>query len=748
MIWPRRGESGLSIYEIKEAAPPTSLDNKEIDYLWGLHSRVNSLPKVSFPQHGPKITILLRKYIQKQTLKYNKHFPYRSAKRNLAKNFVYSLPLFVRNSIISALAPVNSNFEVQVALSLDLGFGIRTSQTPKVSIIIPVYDGVWITSRCLRALQRNKDVVPFEIIVVDDASTDKTNELLQNLRGIRVIRNKSNLGYLKSTNLGASHARGQFIALLNNDTEPISGWLDELVDLMENDSSIAIAGSTLIFGNGKLQESGGQIFSNANAWNLGRGSDPGKAEFRFVREVDYCSAASVLIRSDFWGKMNGYDERYIPAYCEDSDIALSAWANGYRVVVCPTSWVIHHEGSSHGNSTGSGTKKYQLLNTRKLFAKWERNLLSHWEDEGIPRIEAIRNSKGIIVVCDRQAPSSLRDAGSVRTLQLLRHMKSLGFHVVFSATDFSTNEIELALLEKEGIEIHRSKESLINSLQNRVSRIRLYWLIRQEVFDFYNGDLSNLSQDIPVIADLIDLNYKRSNNVLEIDRNQIRVAQNSNLTLFCSSVESTILRSQEANLEVLDLWAEYEVAIARPIWSNTNGLLFVGGFRHQPNVDALMYFVEQILPKIKTQSPEMHIKVVGTGLDFALVNLLKSVGVDYLGRVEDLGEIYRQSRVVIAPLVSGGGKKGKIGEALSYGLPVVTTSIGAEGFDFENEKDAFVSDDPDVFVKYILDLESDEVLWDKSSLLAYNYAKSNLDRAAFKEKIQRIIEKVIGLQSE
>lgn len=734
----------MSIYEIREAAPLSPLDHQEIDYLGGLHSRVNSLPSAGFLHHGAKKTFRYKSFIQKQTLKYNKYFPYGSVKRDLAKNFIYSLPLFVRNSIISSLAPVNSNYEAPIAISLDLGFGIRTSQTPRVSIVIPVHDGVWITSRCLRALQRNQDVVPFEIIVVDDASTDKTYDFLQHLRGVRVIRNTINLGYLKSTNLGASHARGEFIALLNNDTEPISGWLDELVNLMERDSSIAIAGSTLIFGDGTLQESGGQIFSNANAWNLGRGSVPSKAEFRFVREVDYCSAASVLIRSDFWGKMNGFDERYIPAYCEDSDIALSAWANGFRVVVCPTSWVIHHEGLSHGNSTDQGTKKYQLLNTQKLFAKWERNLLSHWKDEGIPRIEASRNSKGIIVVCDRQAPSILRDAGSVRTLQILRHMKSLGYHVIFSATDFSTNEIELVLLEKEGIEIHRSKDSLINSLQNRVSRIKLYWLIRSEVFDFYNAEFSNLAQNVPVVADLIDLNYKRTSNVLEIDHNQLRIAKNSSMALLCSSVETKILRSKETDLEIQDLWAEYEVAPVRSNWSNTNGLLFVGGFRHQPNVDALKYFIDKMLPKIKSLSPELQIRVVGTGLDIALVNLLKSLGIDYLGRVEDLGAIYRQSRVVIAPLVSGGGKKGKIGEALSYGLPVVTTSIGAEGFDFENEKHAFVSDDPDIFVKYVFDLENDEELWNKSSLLAYNYAKSNLGSAAFKEKLQRIIEKVIG----
>ena len=738
----------MSVYEIREASPLTHLDYQEIDYLANLHSRANSLPRASFPQNGSKKEFRFKNFLQKQTLKYNKNFPHGSTKRNLAKNFVYSLPLSVRNSIISSLAPANSNYEVPVAISLDLGFGIKTSQTPRVSIVIPVYNGIWITSRCLRALQRNQDVVPFEIIVVDDASTDKTNDFLQHLRGVRVIRNTDNLGYLKSTNLGASHARGEFIALLNNDTEPISGWLDELVNLLESDSSVAIAGSTLIFGDGRLQESGGQIFSNANAWNLGRGSDPSKAEFRFVREVDYCSAAAVLVRSDFWGEMNGFDERYIPAYCEDSDLALSAWASGYKVVVCPTSWVIHHEGSSHGNSTGQGIKKYQLLNTRKLFAKWEGSLLTHWEDEGIPRIEASRNSKGIIVVCDRQAPSKLRDAGSVRTLQILLHMKSLGYHVVFSATDFSTNEIELALLEREGIEIHRSKDSLINSLHNRVSRIRLFWLIRSEVFDFYNAEFSNLSQNVPTVADLIDLNYKRTSNALEIDHNQLRIAKKSNLTLFCSSVETEILRSKETDLEVQDLWAEYEVAPVRSIWADTNGLLFVGGFRHQPNVDGLKYFIDKILPKIKSHCPELQMRVVGTGLDIALVNLLKSSGIDYLGRVEDLGAIYRQSRVVIAPLISGGGKKGKIGEALAYGLPVVTTSIGAEGFDFENEKDAFVSDDPEIFAKYVLDLQNDEDLWNKSSLLAYNYAKSNLDSAAFKEKLQRIIENVIGSQIE
>jgi GT2 family glycosyltransferase len=738
----------MSNYEIKEVAPLTALDHQEIDYLRNFHVRMNSIPDLSIPVPVRKSTFDFTGFIRMLTLKYNQNFPHGSAKRKFAKSIVHRFPQFLQNVIVSALAPQMAHEHINVSNSLDLGFGIPTSNSPKVSIIIPVYNGVWITSRCLRALQKNKDVVSFEIIIVDDASTDQTRHFLQNLRGIRVIRNQTNLGYLKSTNLGASYARGKYIALLNNDTEPVSGWLDELVDVLDNDDDIAISGSTLIFEDGRLQESGGQIFSNANAWNLGRGSDPRKSEFRFVREADYCSAAAILVRGDFWQKVGGFDERYIPAYCEDSDLALTAWKHGHRVVVSPTSWVIHHEGSSHGNSTAQGTKKYQVLNTRKLFAKWENDLLQHWDDEGVPRLEASRNSLGIVVVCDRQAPSRVRDAGSVRTLQLLLHIKSLGYHVIFSATDFSTNEIELVLLEKSGIEVQRSKESLLNSLTNRVSRIRLFWLIRSEVFDYFGQDLQHVNQNVPTIADLIDLKYERTGDSIQIDKNQVRVAQKAQLTLFCSSFESKLLQVQSPNLRILDLWAEYDVVKNDRVWSERSGLLFVGGFRHEPNVEAIKFLIDSILPIIKTQAPDLEVKVVGTGLEREYIDKLTSLGVSYLGRVDDLSEVYSKSRVVIAPLFSGGGKKGKIGEALAHGVPVVTTSVGAEGFDFKNEIDAFISDDPDTFVKYLLSLEVSEVLWKKASSAAYSYAETNLSGAKFNSNVKKILAQVIGAKVE
>jgi glycosyltransferase involved in cell wall biosynthesis len=468
------------------------------------------------------------------------------------------------------------------------------------------------------------------------------------------------------------------------------------------------------------------------------------SEFRFTREVDYCSAASILVRKSFWRQVNGFDERYLPAYCEDSDLALNAWHHGYKVIVCPTSWVIHHEGLSHGILTTQGIKKYQITNTQKLVEKWKVDLLTHWEDIGVARLESTRNSRGIIVVCDRQAPSCVRDAGSVRTIQLLRHIKALGYHVVFSAMDFSTNEIEIALLEQEGIEIHRSKESLIDSLRNRKSRLKAYWLIRSEVYNYYVDELLDIDADIPTVADLIDLDYKRQDNKILIDKGQFQIAKKADKLILCSSVELELLQAAIPDVNVSELWAEYEVKELKRTWSDTRGLLFVGGFRHQPNVEALEYFIGCILPIIRIDAPDIEVHVVGTGLSRYHVELMEGNKVRYHGRVDDLQALYASCRIAIAPLVSGRGRKGKVGEALSFGLPLVTTSVGAEGFNFVNCVDAYVSDDPSTFASYVNQLENDQELWEKSSEWAYNYAHKKLSKVAFSEQLGVTLSNLIG----
>jgi GT2 family glycosyltransferase len=625
---------------------------------------------------------------------------------------------------------------------MDLGFGLPTSTKPLLTVVIPVHNNWWTTYQCLRALQVNADKTPYEIVIVDDASTDQTKEALENVRGVTVVRNLENIGYLLSTNRGASlaSAHSKYLVLLNNDTEPLSGWLDFLYETINKDKSIAIAGSVLIYPDGKVQEAGGQIFNNGNAWNLGKGISSASRLFSFNREVDYCSAAAIMVRKTFWLDVSGFDERYAPAYCEDSDLALTAWKKNMKVVLEPKSWVIHHEGLSHGKTVGSGLKKYQTLNNRKLFAKWEAELREHWEDSGIPRFEATRASKGIIVVCDVQPPSLIRDAGSIRTFQIIQHIQALGYHVVLATIDNSTTQVDIDYLQSSGVEFYQNTGDLYENLKMRSDRINTIWMIRHESYDFFSEHLKEIAPNANLVADLMDLkyqvNYKSESG---ISHRQLDIANQVKNIVLVSENEAQEFNKQTKFGKASVLWAEYEPQQSKIEWDNSRGLIFVGGFRHLPNLNGIEWFADYVVPQLKKIGFDAPIRVVGSGLNLQKKNELKKKGLIVLGSQPDLSSLYLQSRVAIIPLQYGAGRKGKVGEALSYGIPTVSTSVGVEGFVNLQGTGISVADSPVEMAHAIYELHEQYELWSKASSFGKDYCKSNLSSIAMRATISRLI---------
>ena len=211
---------------------------------------------------------------------------------------------------------------------------VQRAAQPLVSIVIPFYGHADVTLRCLRSFSELPDTTPFELILVDDASPDDAASLVDSVQGVRLIRLSKNVGYLGACNAGAAAARGRHLLLLNNDTEVRPGFLDALVRLLD-DKSVGVVGSKLVYPDGRLQEAGGIIFRDGTGWNYGRGESPSRFEYAFVREVDYCSGASLLVRGELWQSLGGFDERYSPAYYEDVDLCFSAREAGYRVLYQP-----------------------------------------------------------------------------------------------------------------------------------------------------------------------------------------------------------------------------------------------------------------------------------------------------------------------------------------------------------------------------------------------------------------------------
>ncbi len=171
---------------------------------------------------------------------------------------------------------------------------------PKVSIVIPVYNKWAYTAACLSSLLEVKGKYSFEVIVVDDQSSDETAEHLANIDGLTHLRNDRNLGFVGSCNRGASQARGEYLVLLNNDTQVLDGWLDELIDTFEREPRAGLVGSRLVYPDGSLQESGGIVFNDGSGWNYGRGQQAKNPEYLFLREADYCSGACIALKTKYF----------------------------------------------------------------------------------------------------------------------------------------------------------------------------------------------------------------------------------------------------------------------------------------------------------------------------------------------------------------------------------------------------------------------------------------------------------------
>src|SRR5690606_15747088 len=115
------------------------------------------------------------------------------------------------------------------------------------------------------------------------------------IRGARIVRNENNLGFLRTCNKAADLARGKYLLFLNNDTQVHPGWMDALHDTFIEQSQAGLVGSRLIYPDGRLQEAGGIIWNDASGTNYGRDGDPLQPEYSYLRDVDYCSGASIMV---------------------------------------------------------------------------------------------------------------------------------------------------------------------------------------------------------------------------------------------------------------------------------------------------------------------------------------------------------------------------------------------------------------------------------------------------------------------
>ena len=252
------------------------------------------------------------------------------------------------------------------------------------------------------------------------------------------MRNEANSGFIHSCNRGAEKARGKYLVFLNNDTLVKAGWLTALVDTFAEQPRAGIVGSKLVYPDGRLQEAGGIIWKDASGWNYGKFDDPQKPEYNCLREVDYCSAAALMIPKALFETVGGFDSRYSPGYYEDTDLAFKVRRAGYKVFYQPLSEVIHYEGATGGTDISAGAKKYQDINRSKFAEKWAAELIAKPANGDLVSLRQAQKGSGKnILVIDHHVPFPDRDSGSLRMFQILKILHQLGHRVTFIISQIS-----------------------------------------------------------------------------------------------------------------------------------------------------------------------------------------------------------------------------------------------------------------------------------------------------------------------
>ena len=626
---------------------------------------------------------------------------------------------------------------------------------PDVSVIIPVYNKALYTFNCLKSILEHPGERSYEVIVMDDASSDETPRMMEEMKGISHLRSENNRGFVASCNRGAKGARGRFLVFLNNDTMVTSGWLDALLETFDRFPQVGLAGGKLVYPDGRLQEAGGVIWNDASGMNFGKWDDPERPEYNYVREVDYCSAACIAVPRDLFDSIGGFDTRYSPAYYEDTDLAMEVRKKGFRSLYQPFCTIVHFEGVTAGTDTSSGVKRYQEVNRSKFFEKW-REVLSrdHLLPSAPPYLFRERGYKGRILVVDHYVPTPDRDSGSLRLVSIMELMVEYGWKVIFWPDNFAKSEPYTENLQRLGVEVYYGPRSFSKEIGIMGNYLDAAFVARPHIAPGYIESLHKESK-ARIIYDSVDLHFVSEERRARIEGDdaildearrwkdvELYLSKNSDKVVVVTRDEKEILEKEGVSEKVVVIPNIHEVTEKIQPFGERKGLMFIGGFLHPPNMDAMLWFVREIFPILREELRDLKLTIVGSNPPRE-IRRLNSSNIEVTGYVADVTPFFQDSRVFVSPLRYGAGLKGKIGQSLGFGLPVVTTSIGAEGFPVQDGRAPFlVADKAKEFAEKVLDLYSNEELWNDLSRLGRKFIKTNFSREAIRPIIHSLLDEV------
>ena len=637
-----------------------------------------------------------------------------------------------------------------VTLPVKLEFAEQ--ETPRISIIVPIYGHIFETWRCLATIMLMTEKISYEVIVADDRPSRPVAPMLR-ATGITVIINNENQGFLANCNSAAKRVRGQDLLFLNNDTTVRQNWLAPMVDVINDDPRVGVVGCKLLNPDGSVQEAGGIIYSTGWGDPFGAGDVATRGCYNYLRDVDVVTGACFIVRRILFERLGGFDGRYNPAFYEEFDLATSIRNEGYRIVYQPASEVYHHGSASYGIET----RDRQTKKNHAVFCKKWATLLANQPAPDDPAfITRERPSpRGMILVIDDKVPEYDKHAGAVTLFQYLGLLRELGLRVVYAPHDGEAIEPYTRALQQRGIEVLHRPDTLHGWIRKNGCFVDFIWTARPDVTAPILPWLKRHT-GAKILYYTHDLHYLREQRRYQLEGSVWALQESERLKpielAIFHEVDCVMTPSRDEAQEILREVPDANVVVIPPyLYGDTaivdapgdlaarQDILFIGGFDHTPNVDAALWLVQDIMPLVWQERPETTLWIVGNAPPDT-VKALDGGRVRVTGFVPDLDPYMQRARVSLSPLRYGAGVKGKIVTSLQAGVPVVTTPCGNEGIQLRDGEDALIGESAAELAEAALRLLRDPELCDRLVRSGAEVVRTRFSR----ELARRTVRELLG----
>lgn len=637
---------------------------------------------------------------------------------------------------------------------------------PRVSVIMVLHNQAEWSARALHSLCRERDPQT-ELILIDNASSDQTGALLNQLRGATVIRIEKNLGFGEACNVGVEKARGQTILFLNNDVQLQPGAIRAAEQALDSAPDIGAVGGRLIHFEGSLQEAGGVLWRNYYCQAYGRGASPIQSEFEFRRMVDYCSAAFLMVRTEVLKHLGGFDPVFSPAYYEDLDLCVRIQENGWRILYEPRALIQHAE----FGSSSSRARAFELMDrNRQIFGERHADWLKQCP-LGAPitrRTRVPQDRAPHVLMIDIELPVSTRGRGLPRSQAMARSLADMGVHLTFFSLSNQPEEWS----------------TIYHEMPEEVEVVHEWGMSRLDIFiDLYHGEFDVLILSRPGTMDYIQhlrkINPEWFKGMKIIYDAEAVFAERTLMegrlknepeaeTVFQEEQQKefslargadaiwTVSRTDRKTYQAQGFSAVHVVGHVEPVrpgitpFKDRCGFVFLGTIRpdkSMPNSDAVLWFIQNVWPDVRRiLGPSIDLTVVGDAEGVELPNGAANLGVHCLGTVENLEPVFNRHRVFIAPTRFSAGIPLKICTASALGLPTVASRHLAEQLEWIPEQDllAPLTGDAKAFAEACIRLHEDETLWHRLRQGALERVKKEFAQEPFQTTIRKTLVDLVG----